>query len=97
MSGTLQFEPEALSSAISILRQATSSITTSLSTLESRSRALGSQWSGEAAQAYSSAHTSWTADLAEMNAVLAAAVEALSAAKGDYDAAEKANAERWRG
>lgn len=93
----LLFKPEALGSAISILSQATASIASSLSALEARSRSLSGQWTGEAANAYASAHKSWSADLAEMNAVLDAAVEALSASKGSYEAAEKANAERWRG
>ncbi|UAJ78771.1 WXG100 family type VII secretion target [Leifsonia sp. ZF2019] len=64
-------------------------------TLEDQVAALRGQWSGDASDAFESAHGEWTKRLDAATALLARASEHVSSAAEAFADVEKANAARW--
>jgi WXG100 family type VII secretion target len=94
MSG-LGVDTGGIDASIAALGAARAGIAADLARLESTSRRLESQWSGEARFAYATAHAAWQRHLTAMNAILAKAITALETSRDDYVDTEQRVAERW--
>ncbi|MFI2754394.1 WXG100 family type VII secretion target [Cellulomonas sp. P22] len=56
---------------------------------------LRANWTGAAAESYEASKASWTAAITDMKALLADIGRAVAASGEDYQATERANAQRW--
>lgn len=66
-----------------------------LDQLDRRAVTLAAQWTGEAQQAYRTAHDTWTEAMADLAVIAEAAAAAIARADARYQEAERANVERW--
>jgi WXG100 family type VII secretion target len=77
------------------LTQAEAAIRSILDELDAASRQLEGGVTGSAARAFADARRSWSAQLDELTAVLAAATAAAESARERYERAEQAAASAW--
>ena len=77
------------------IAQANQNIQGALTRLDDDVRALRSAWTGDASDAYDTAHTEWTATLAELNAVLADISRTTGEITARHRAAEKQAEGHW--
>lgn len=71
------------------LKRSSTAIAEELTRLDEQVVVLKGQWTGEAAAAYDVAHAKWTAQMAEMNSLLARISSAVGTARAVYSAAER--------
>jgi len=93
----LRFDKEALTQSSRTLAEARSAIAGHLAELVSTSNRLNSQWTGEANEAFTTAHAKWDAEFERMSTILETISDGLNTAALGYDRAEKANGRRWPG
>lgn len=77
------------------LRAALASIGTELETLESRSRLLSANWSGQAREAYLDSYIQWRNQYQQITALLESVIEAITAANSQYGTTERAIKDQW--
>jgi WXG100 family type VII secretion target len=95
MAADLTVEFESVESLAETLAAAAGRISEILSTLGAEVSSLRSQWTGDASDAYDSAHASWTKDLTQMTAMLDEVSAAVGTAHNRYRTAETGNVQRW--
>jgi len=95
MTTDLLLDFDGMDSLGSRITAAATSISSLLVDLERQVAALRGQWTGEASNAYDSAHESWTRELGQITAILNEISAAVGAAREGYTVAERENAQRW--
>jgi len=93
----LKFDKEALIQSSRTLAEARAAIAGQLAALNSTSSTLSAQWTGEANEAFTTAHAKWDTEFERMSTILETISTGLDKAAQGYDRAEKANGSRWPG
>ena len=91
----LTVDADGLNSSVAQLRSALSAIGKELETLESRSRVLSANWTGQAREAYLDAYLQWRDQYQEVVTLLESVIEAIQDSNRLYGATERAVKEQW--
>lgn len=76
-------------------QQTYGSLASELEQLQSQLATHLAEWSGSAQQAFTEAHQTWSAAMANMHSAIAGIAQALGAANANYQEAENSIASRW--
>ncbi|WP_313546851.1 WXG100 family type VII secretion target [Leifsonia aquatica] len=92
---SIAFHPERHAALLDALGRAAESIQAELDTLDREVAVLRGQWSGDAREAYDSAHAQWSQAMEALHRALTAAARAADAAGTRLSQAEEDVAARW--
>jgi len=95
MADVLEFDKASFESLVARIRESHERIGKELESLDARVRILRDAFTGQAAEAYDSAHARWTREFATMNDTLGRAATVVQDSDERFHAVDKKNAGSW--